>query len=186
MVPAAVWDAVNAIEHSRFWQILLAVLGSSGFLAVLGGIWSYVQKRIDRGRKLVDDARPELVFRGLVGTRLSGYMTLENVGVGVARNIRMSFSGSGGLAAGDDVGLGVIGKSRELQYGDSPFFRIAQAEPAHFTVLYADRLGNDYTLRVPVRQAPRADGEFNMGMDTTQYTTAAPRLGWKDYYRLGK
>ena len=186
MVPAAVWDAINAIEHSKFWQILLAVVGSSAFIAVLRGIWSYIQKRADRGRKLVDDARPELVPGGLVGTRLSGYMTLENVGVGVARNIRMSFSGSGGLATGGDVGPRVIGKSRELQYGDSPFFRVAQAEPAYFTVLYADRLGNDYTLRVPVRQDPRADGEFNMGMDLTQYTNIPPQLGWRDFYRLGK
>ena len=137
MVPAVVWDAINAIEHSKFWQILLAVVGSSAFLAILGGIWSLIQKRIDRGRTRVDAARPELLPGGLVGTRQNGYVNLENVGLGAARNIRLSFSGSGGLAAGGDIGPGGgIGKSRELKYGDSPFFRIAQADPAYFSVIW--------------------------------------------------
>ncbi len=104
----------------------------------------------------------------------------------VIRNIRVSFSGSAGLAVGGDIGPRTSGRSRELQYGDSPFFRVTQAEPTHFTVIYADRLGNDYTLTVPVRQDPRNDGEFNMGIDWNVYTPLAPQLRWRDYYRLGK
>jgi len=176
----------NALAESKAWHIVLAIVGSGAFLTALKLVWDGVQKRVERGRRRVEESRPELLARGLVGTRQSGYVTLENVGVGAARNIRMSFSGSSGRVAGGDVGRGVMGKSRELQYGDSPFFRVAQAEPAHFTVLYADRLGNDYTLTVPVRQDPRADGEFNMGIDWAVYATVAPQLGWRDYYRLGK
>jgi hypothetical protein len=186
MIPAAVWDAIYAIEHSKSWHIILAIASSGAFLAVLRGIWGYIQKRADRGRKLVDEARPELVPGGLVGSRQSGYLTLENIGAGAARNIRASFSGSGGLAAGGDIGPGVIGRSRELQYGDSPFFRVKQAEPARFTVLYTDRLGNDYTLTIPLELEPRADGEFNMGFDWSKFTNTGPHLGWRDHYRLGK
>jgi len=183
MVPASMWDS---IADSKVWD-LLGKMGVGGLLAwAAKTLWDSAQRRIERGRRLVDEARPELLPRRWLGSQQNGRLHLENVGRGLARNLRVTFSGSNAVASGGEVAPGTTADSRELALGDSLFFRAPQVEPAHFTVLYEDRFRNDYKLILPVTQAPRADGEFNMAFDFTWYQTEEPRLGRRALYRLGR
>ncbi len=139
-----------------------------------------------RGRRLVDEARPELVARGWMGGQQSGCMRLENRGRGVARNLQLQFTGTGNVARGGEIEAGTEGITREINLSESPLFHARQAGPFHFTVTYSDRFGNDYKVLIPVSQAPRANGGFNMMIPWDQYEHEEPRLKRRTLYRIGR
>jgi hypothetical protein len=65
------------------------------------------------------------------------------------------------------------------------FWKVEQP-PEALVITYRDDFGNEYQTTVPVHQEKRADHEFNMGIDWTNYTLVPARLGMFRYFKIGR
>ena len=174
------------VTESGMWKWI--VTGGAGLVALrwLGKAgWESIKSRIERGRRRVEEARPELIPLGGTTPRLQIGVRLENRGRGAARNTRVRFTGTRGEAIDGEIAAGAIGLSGNLDTSANPAYRVRQ-DNLLLTVLYADRFGNDYTVTVRAAQTPRADEQYNVDFPWTQYQHHEPRLGWRDYYRIGR
>ena len=174
------------LDLSGLWGWLAGVgaLGVAGSLLQL--VWKGVSARIERGRRLLEEARPELKPRGSLGTHGTVQLELENNGKDVARNALLGFTG-----------VTVVAECRELWPGKGPvatnalditgsrFFNPADDGPWNAIVTYADRYENPYKMLVPVDRDPRNDGSFNTRIRRNQYRNEAPKLGRWALYKLG-
>ena len=143
-------------------------------------------KAADRGRGLVDDARPELVPTGNFGDQYTVAINVENRGKGTARTLRIGFTGVQEIATRDDVPAGQERLTARLNVQGSPFFTEAHNGHGEITLVYADRFGNEYSLIIPVARQKRADGGFNMVFDWTNYSTIEPTLTKKRLREIGR
>ncbi len=161
----------------------------------LGGIagwfanvfWSSYQKRIDRGREKVDEARPELIPLGSGGSfGQSICVRLRNAGRGVARDITLTLSHCAGEPRSAEIHPGEEGLTGTLYYQDQPFGLERQEEPTNLTVSYTDRFGNTYKTIIPVGQQQRAAGGFQLQVDWGDYVLQEPTLSRQDFWKIGR
>ena len=180
-------DFLDGILGSRWWDLLIVKLGAGALvLAVITGAWAWFSRRKDRGRDLIDTARPDLVPVGNMSPRGQFCIRVENHGPGRAHNLRLRFTGTPGEASGGDLAPGKTGITQTLDVSQNPALSTAQ-ESLALTVVCADRFGNDYTVALPVAQTLRADRAYNLDVPSwNAYQATAPSLGWRVYFRVGK
>ena len=187
------WDTVEWSRHLQAWwetvgswPVWQMIGGGGAVVALLTAVVHACQKRSDRGRNRVDQARPELLASAAPTSAGCVWVEVQNVGPGIARNLRLTFSDSDRVADGGDVLPGQRGRTNDLDLSDSRYVTERVAEPAHLTLSYRDRLGIEYRTLLPTEQRERADGRFNVFADVSKSRTEKPRLRWRDYYRLGQ
>jgi len=143
-------------------------------------------KAADRGRQLVDDARPELVPRSSLGTQYVVALEIENRGKGTARTLSIGFTGVPAMPTGDDVPASRARQTATLNVQDSPFFTAAHDGHGEVTLVYADRFGNEYSMILPVTRLPRNDGGFNMVFDWHNYRIVEPTRTKRRLREIGR
>jgi len=142
-------------------------------------------KAADRGRQLVDDARPELVPVNNLGDRYTVALNVENRGKGTARTLRLGFTGIQEVETRDEVPMQQQRTTARLNVQGSPFFTEAHDGRAEINLVYADRYGNEYRLILPVTRQARADGGFNPVFDWPNYRQVEPKLTKKRLREIG-
>lgn len=180
-------DFLERILGSRWWDVLIVKLGAGAVVfGLIAWAWKGLNKRKERGRTLVDEARPDLAPVGNTSPRGQWQIKVENLGPGRAFKLRLRFTGTPGEATGGEVAPGKKEETQVLDVTQNPALTTAQPGLV-LTIIYADRFGNDYEVALPVAQNPRADGAFNLDIPSwTAYQAKGPELGWCDYHRLGK
>ena len=133
-------------------------------------------KAVERGQTLVENARPELIPMGNVGSQYVVGLMIENRGTGLARTLRIGFTGVSEIPSIDEVPPGQSRQAATLNVQGAPFFTSADDSRGDICLVYADRYGNEYSLLIPVTRRSRADGTFNMEIHTRDYKTLAPKL----------
>lgn len=177
------------------WQTVGQTAWDWGSKMGLGGVIGWFLQRwfgardraVDRGRALVADARPDVVpttdsvFMGDHRARIH----LRNDGPGAARDIRVTFTGSGAEAGVPEIGAGQSHDAPEMKLSDSPFFHQKLSEPAKLTVTFKDRFQNEYKVELSVQQERRNDGEFNPLPEWGQRHVTGPRLTKRRLREIG-
>ena len=176
-------NGVSLWEAIRNWAGKLGLAGMVGWLAKT--FWSSYQKRMDRARMLVDQARPDLEPLGWQGSNWSGRVRMRNKGTGTAHDMRLTLSHCLGHASGGEIQPGEEGLTAELYFKDQPFFQERQEGAAGLTIIYADRFGNTYKTIIPVGQHQRADGRFNMDVQWHDYRVERPNIRRQDLWKIG-
>jgi len=114
-------------------------------------------KSVERGRSKLEKARPEVVpvAAPVTVNNLSTVVELRNRGVGPARDVRVTFTGSSAVGRISEIEPGKAAFTEELHLSDTPFFRQRLAEPAELVVRFKDRFECEYTVVLPVEQDDR-------------------------------
>jgi hypothetical protein len=174
------WDAVGVVWD---WA---SKMGLGGLTLWLAQRWLATRdKAVERGRQLVDDARPELEPLTNAGGQYSIALTLENRGKGTASVRRIGFTGVQAIETKTKVPAGRRGTLPEYHVHSSPFFTREHGGDATIAVVYADRFGNEYSLSIPVTRTPRADSGFNMVLHFSRSDTRGPTLSKKHLRKIG-
>lgn len=164
-------------------------MGLGGILGWLAKtFWSSYQKRVERGRNLIEQARPELVPLGWsTGSSAGvGRVRVKNRGTGVARSLCLTLSQCSREATGGEIRPDQEGETEELYFEDQPFYLRQQEDPLNLTITYVDRFGNPYKTTIPVSQRPRADGNFNIDIHWDRYQSEAPKMLSRTRWKIGK
>jgi hypothetical protein len=164
----------------------LSKMGLGGLIVWLIQRWiGKRDKAVDRGRQLVDDARPELVPINNLGDRNTVALNVVNRGKGTARTLRLTFTGVQEIETRDEVPVGQQRTTARLNVQGSPFFTQGRDGRAEITLVYADRYRSEYRLILPVTRQPRADGGFNPAFDFTNYRHVEPKLTKRTLREIG-
>ena len=158
------WDALRIGARSAWdWG---GQLGLGGLVGWYLNRWlGHRDQAADRGRELVRSAQPEVVptMESVFIRDGRAHLNLRNRGPGVARRIRVTFTGAAAEARVNEIESGHARDAPGMQLADAPFFRDHLATPAELRVDFQDRHGLDYTVLLPVQQEHRADGSgFDM------------------------
>lgn len=165
------------------WASKISVVGILGWLGT--ALLSSFRKRINRGRALADEAKPELLPVGWWLLDWRGYVRVRNVGPGVAKGLRLKLSGCSRDAHGGEVRAGQEGRTAELSFEDQPISSTKLDGPLRLTIEYSDKYGNSYSTIVPIEQHMRADGRYNMQTLWDAYEIKEPHLSWVTLWKIG-
>ena len=172
--------------ETKDWIAKLGLGSMVGWFA--NNLWRSYQKRIDRGRKLVDEDRPELVPLGwTTGSSFAiGRVRLKNQGDGIAQDISLALTGCKRVARDSKIQPGEEGVTAELDFEDQPFTLEEQPTTCYFTIHYSDKFGNDYVLTIPASQDKRDDGKFNLNAEWNNYRTNEPTISNRSLWKIGR
>jgi hypothetical protein len=176
------------------WQFIrqwARELGGIGLIVAVLGWWlkRRIENRdqtVERGQRLVDEARPELEPVNNAGTHYQIALTVRNRGRDTARTLRIGFTGVPDIKSVDNVPVGEDRAMATLAIQGSPLFDAAQEGQATITVTYADKYGNEYELRIPVTRQPRAAGRFNPAIHWHEFTYKTPSLARRRLRQIGR
>jgi len=178
------WLSVGKTAWDRGGQ-----LGVGGLLGWLLRRWvGSRDKALDRGRSLVDEARPEVIPTGGSFTYAGGgSWTLDNRGPGTAYDVCVTFTDSTRTTRLPEV---LARPPRhvhtpDVDLSDSTFFRELWTTRAELTVSYKDRYGIEYVTTLPVQQESRAGGGFNMRPDWGRHRLTPPKIAKKRLREIG-
>lgn len=169
------------VSRVGIWAVCVAILG---WLSKV--LWSSFWDRVNRGRALVDQAKPELRPLGWSGFDWRGYVRVKNEGQGIAKHLRLRLSGCSREAPGGEVRPGEEGHTAELAFDEQPFALTRLDEPLSLMIEYSDKYGNGYSLIVPVTQYQRNDGRFNLNTSWGSYEIRNPSLSRLVLWKIGK
>jgi hypothetical protein len=178
------WATWQTVEQTAWdWG---SKIGLGGVVVWLIQRWfSKRDKAAERGRALVDGARPELVPMTNLGSQYVVALAVENQGKGVARTLRVGFTGVREIETRDDVPVSQMRQVATLNVRDSPFFTEAHDGRADITLAYADRYDNEYRLTIPVTRRRRDDGGFNMDVHMPEHQNIEPKLSKTRLRKIG-
>jgi len=147
--------------------------------------FSQRDKAAERGRALVDSARPRLVPTNNSGTQYILSLTVENHGHDVARTRRVGFTGVPEINTVDEIPVNQGRQLATLGVQGSPLFDPAHDGHAEITLVYIDLFDNEYRLTIPVTRQLRADGTFNMVIQWNGHQNVSPTLTKKRLRKIG-
>ncbi len=143
-------------------------------------------RRIDRGRKRVEEATPQLVALGNRAPQPSLALELNNEGTGEALNVTVSLDGCNRrtppLAR---IAPGSAETTGQVFYNDSPIYLQTLDNPRLY-IRYQSRYGLPYETIYNVTQQERDDGNYNPNIDFDSHSFVEPHIGWLGYFKLGK
>ena len=178
------WDAVA-------WQLVWdwgSKMGLGGLALWLIQRWTGSRdKALERGRQRIEEATPEIVSMNCTFTGdHHGTFTLRNRGSGIARDIRVGFTGSRNVARLHEIETDRTAETPDVSFADAPFFRQPLVEPAQLTVSFKDRYGTEYIVTLEVKQEGRADGRYNMAPAWREPNYSKPKLSKKLLREIGR
>jgi hypothetical protein len=185
------WQPVGTLAWEWGSKLGIPALAGGGILWLIRSWITGRDKALDQGRGRVEAARPEVIPTGSGFTDVGrGSWTLRNRGPGIARDIRVSFTGSANIVRLREIEPDSDRRTREPRtpehaIEDSSFFAEAWQTPATLTVRYKDRFANEYVTALAVRQQPRADGRFNMTVDWDNPRVTAPEISKQRLREIG-
>jgi len=163
-----------------------------GFLDILiwlvppGVLLTWLGRRVDRGRRRVEEAIPRLIALGNRAPEPSLGLELSNEGRGEALNVIVSLDGcertSPRLAR---IPPGSRETTGQLFYNDNPVYSQA-LDDLHLHVRYESTCGLPYESLYKITQQRRADGKFNPQIDFGSHSLVEPRVSWLQYFKLGR
>lgn len=167
------------------WATKLGIGGVLGWLANV--LYSSFQRRIERGRDLIEKAKPELIPLGWFSGASSGTgrVRLKNRGSGVARNLSLSLSQCSSEAKGGKIQPGEESLTAELYFEDQPIYREEQDGELKLVITYVDRFENSYKTVIPVSQRRRADGRYNIDIHWEDYKIVEPKISLLKRWKIG-
>ena len=149
-------------------------------------LWRWAERRIDRGRRRVEEATPKLIALGNRVPIPSLALELNNVGRGEAMNVIISLDGcernSPPVAR---IPPGTRETTEQLFYDDSPIYSRA-LDNLCLHICYQSIYGLSYKTVYKVTQQQRDDRNYNPHIDFGSHSFADPSISWLKYFELGK
>ncbi len=151
-----------------------------------GVLLTWLGRRVDRGRRRVEEATPRLIALGNRAPSPSLALELRNEGKGEALNVIFSLNGctrkSPPLAR---IPPGSSETTAQLFYNGSPIHS-QRLENARLYIRYQNTYGLRYETIYRVTQQHRDDGNYNPQIDFGSHSFVGPRISPLEYFKLGR
>jgi len=143
-------------------------------------------RRIDRGRKRVEEATPRLIALGNRAGGPSLALELSNEGRGVALNVIVSLDGCEGSSPPlARIPPGMRETTGQLFYNDDPIY-LQALDNVRLYIRYQNQYALPYQTEYKVTQQQRDDRNYNPKIDFDSHSFVEPSISWLGYFKLGK
>ncbi len=151
-----------------------------------GVLLTWLGRRVDRGRRRVEEATPRLVALGNRAPQPSLALELGNEGRGEATNVIISLDGcEGNSPPVARIPPNTRETTGQFFYNDSPIYSLA-LNNVRLYIRYQNIYGLPYETVYTVIQQQRDDQNYNPKIDFDSHSFIEPRISWLKYFELGK
>jgi hypothetical protein len=109
---------------------------------------------------------------------------LRNRGLGIALDVRVSFTGSAAISRIAQIEAGQAPLLPEVNLSDAPFFHKA-SEQGEFRIRFNDRFGAEYEVVLPVQQELKGDRRIDPLPTYGTPRVIEPRISKKRLREIG-